>query len=100
MLIGTRPSEYKKVLGWARQGAFCALGHKLERGITMDFYEIIKGSANYLLCALNYYDASGHRLTAKEQLEQYGPLCAVAYAPTKKALVELCKREDLHLIAE
>ncbi len=62
-------------------------------------HEIIKGSANYLLFCLNQIDGAGnHTMTAKEQLEKFGPCAAVAYAPTKKALVKLCKENNLQLI--
>lgn len=66
----------------------------------MEFqFEIIKGSANYLLFCLNQIDgADDHIMTAKEQLVKFGPCAAVAYAPTKKALVNLCKENNLQLI--
>lgn len=61
-------------------------------------HEIIKGSANYLLFCLNYADENGKILTANQQLEMFGPWAAIAYAPTKKALVALCKENGLELI--
>lgn len=66
----------------------------------MEFqHEIIKGSANYLLFCLNRIDGiDNHTLTAKEQLAKFGPWAAVAYAPTKKALINFCKENNLHLI--
>ena len=61
-------------------------------------HEIIKGSANYLLFCLNFADENGNILTAKQQLDEFGPWAAIAYAPTKKALVKLCNENGLHLI--
>ena len=62
-------------------------------------HEIIKGNANYLLFCLNQIDGEdNHTMTAKEQLKKFGPCAAVAYAPTKKALVNLCKENNLQLI--
>lgn len=62
-------------------------------------HEIIKGSANYLLCCLNYEAEDGRILSAAEQVAEFGPCVAVAWAPTKKALVKLCKDNGLTLKA-
>lgn len=58
-------------------------------------FEIVRGSANYLLVCLNMYSETGEALTGKEIIDSFGPCAAVSYAPNKKALVNLCKRENL-----
>ena len=60
-------------------------------------YQIINGAANYLLVCLNVYDENGNALTASEIVGQFGPCAAVAFAPTKKALVKLCNENKLDL---
>lgn len=60
-------------------------------------HEIIKGSVNYLLCCLNYEAEDGRILSAAEQIAEFGPCVAVAWAPTKKALVNLCAAHGLKL---
>lgn len=61
------------------------------------YFEIVKGSASYLLVCLNV-EHDGKTLSGKEIIDVFGPCAAIAYAPTKKKLVELCKRENLNLI--
>ena len=62
-------------------------------------FEIIKGSANYLLFCLNQIDGKDdHTMTAKEQLEKFGPCAAVSFAPRKKALINFCRENNLQLI--
>ena len=61
-------------------------------------HQIVKGAANYLLFSLNIHAIDGHTMTAAEQLAEFGPCQAVAYAPTKRALVALCAENGLQLV--
>lgn len=61
-------------------------------------HQIVKGAANYLLFALNIQAIDGRTMTAAEQLAEFGPCQAIAYAPTKRALVTLCAENGLQLV--